>query len=178
MKKLFLLFFAVFTVLFFQTPNQTLAQTSYVKYDLAYPGILPDNPFYKIKVLRYKLMQVLITDPKQKIDFYLLEADKGILAAAILIDKHEIKLAGETALKAENNYTLITSEVYNLNKEINYNDLIQKLKLASLKHQEVLSSIIVRVPESDKKTFQTVLDFSKRNLLKIESFTKSFKESN
>lgn len=138
-----------------------------IKYDLAFPGILPDNPLYKLKVLRDKINIMLITDPYKRIEFYLLQADKGILATAILIDKNKISLAEQTALKAEHNMTLITYELKRLSDKPD-NELFEKLKTASKKHQEVLSTIIERVPSENHKTFNTVTNFSKVNLQTIE----------
>ncbi len=148
------------------TPTPTPA---FVRYDLAYPGILPDNPLYKIKVLRDKIIASSILNPLKKIDFYVLQADKGILATAMLIDKNKIDLAAETALKAENNMTLITPQLYMLPKKPNKN-FFKRLEAASLKHQEVLKSIIKRVPEDKKKVFENVIDFSKRNLESIAEY--------
>src|SRR3989344_3185825 len=87
---------------------------AYVKYDLAFPGMLPDSPFYKIKVLRDRYVADFISDPVKKIEFYLRQTDKGILAAAMLVDKNNVALSRETALKAEHNMTLLTYELYRL----------------------------------------------------------------
>lgn len=140
-----------------------------IKYDLAYPGILPDNPLYKLKVLRDKISVGLIADPKNKLEFYLLQADKGILAAAMLVDKKNIKLAKETALKAENNITLLTYNLWRLPKKLD-NAFYNKLKTASLKHQEVLVSLEKRVSNEDAKIFREVIEFSKRNWTTIENY--------
>ena len=166
MKKLYkLLVFFVF-VLF-----STQIAFAQVKYDLAFPGILPDHPLYKIKVLRDKITAVLINNPIKKTEFYLLQADKGIHAAAMLVDKNEVELAKETALKAENNMTLLTFELKKLRQKPDQS-LFDKLKLASLKHQEVLSSKEKKVGKEDKKTFQQVINFSKTNLSTIEMLEK------
>lgn len=166
MKKLYkLLVFFVF-VLF-----STQIAFAQVKYDLAFPGILPDHPLYKIKVLRDKITAVLINNPIKKTEFYLLQADKGIHAAAMLVDKNEVELAKETALKAENNMTLLTFELKKLRQRPDQS-LFDKLKLASLKHQEVLSSKEKKVGKEDKKTFQQVINFSKTNLSTIEMLEK------
>lgn len=150
------------------TPSPTL-----IKYDLAYPGMLPDNPLYKLKILRDKISEGLISDPRKKIDFYLLQTDKGILATAILVDKKEIELAAQTALKAENNYTLLTYQLYRLQKKLDSNS-INKLKTAALKHQEILESLAKRVSGDKNKIFLTVRDFSKTNVETINKFQESF----
>ena len=155
------------------TQDKKVTTQTFIKYDLAYPGILPDHPLYKLKVLRDKISVGLISDPQRKIDFYLLQTDKGILAAAMLIDKKKIALAKETALKAEHNFTLITYQLWTLDEKPN-DAFFDKLKTASFKHQEVLNSLIKRVSSSEAKTFQTVIDFSKRNWQTIEEYKKQY----
>ncbi len=44
------------------------------EYALPYPGILPDNVLYNLKVFRDKVFEFLIIDPVKKADFYLLQA--------------------------------------------------------------------------------------------------------
>lgn len=151
--------------------NQATSSVA-VKYDLAYPGMLPDNPLYKLKQLRDKIAAGLISDPKKKVEFYLLMTDKGILASAMLVDKNKIDLAKETALKAEHNMTLLTYQLGRFPKKLD-DSLYQKLKQASLKHQEVLVSLSKRVPKKDKDVFNKVIEFSKRNWQTIDEFQKS-----
>ena len=151
------------------TPTQTQAAQTHIEYDLAFPGILPDHPLYKLKVLRDKITAASILNSLKKIDFYLLQTDKGILATAMLIDKNKIDLAKATALKAENNFTLIAPQLYMLPKKPN-KDFFKRLETAGLKHQEVLRSIIKRVPKDKQKVFEQVIDFSKRNLQTIEEY--------
>lgn len=145
-----------------------------VDYNLAYPGILSNHPLYKLKILRDKITERLISDPSKKIDFYLLQTDKMILASSILVEKGEIEPAKETALKGENNYTLITYEFKNINKKPNQK-IYNKLKMAAKKHQEILNIIIGKVKENDKETFKNVLYFSQINLKEIERLYKNKK---
>ena len=189
MTKRVATFFLFFLIIFFSITNIIFAQnedlspsptaeikkqatpSAIIKYNLAFPGILPDNPLYKLKVLRDKISLGLISDPTKKIEFLLLQTDKGILATAMLVDQNKITLAKETALKAENNYTLLTYEVKNSREKLT-TELYKKLKKAALKHQEVLESLIKRVPKDNRKTFQTVLCFSKQNWQSVEDFQK------
>lgn len=178
MKKVFILLFLVLAILFLFSAQTSLAnetedssKSATIKYDLAYPGILPNNPLYKLKVLRDKITALLISDPTKKIEFYLLQADKGILATAMLVDKNELKLAEETAFKAEHNMTLLTYELKKITKKPS-SAFINKLKVASLKHQEVLNSLLKRVPSDKQKSFVAVDNFSKTNVQTIEKFEK------
>src|SRR3989344_1722168 len=70
------------------TPISTIIQ-----YDLAFPGILPGNIFYKLKVLRDKIQLIMTTDARKRINLLLHFADKGVLASAMLVDKKNWKLA-------------------------------------------------------------------------------------
>jgi hypothetical protein len=146
---------------------------SEVKYELAYPGMLPDNALYKLKVLRDKITLGLIQDPMKKIEQHLLLADKRISMSRMLVDKGNIELAKETALKGENEYTLLVFELKDMGKKPN-KSLFNKLELAALKHQEVLNNIIAKVEEKDKRTFQTVVEFSKRNAEELATIYKNY----
>lgn len=137
------------------------------EYQLPWPGILPDNSLYKIKVIRDRLVLSLIQSPQKKLEFYLLLADKGIYAAQILFDEGKIDLSKSTALKAEHNYTLLATDykwMRWLSKPVP-KELDNKIKEAAIKHQEVLSKIIIRTKnDDDKNTFSEVFNFSVRNL--------------
>lgn len=150
------------------TPSVAPTQTP-VKYDLAFPGMLPDNPLYKLKILRDKITLGLISDPMKKMDYYLLLADKGILASAMLIDKKEANLAIQTAYKAENNYTLLTYELKGLRKKPN-EKYFKKLETAALKHQQVLASLEKKVSKDQKKSLEQIINFSKTNLDTVEKY--------
>lgn len=144
-------------------------KSAIVDYNLSFPGMLPDNPLYKIKTLRNKIIEFFIFDPGQKVNFYLHEADKGILATAMLVDFNKVELAEETALKAEHYYTKIAQEMYKINKQPSI-DFFEKLDTAAHKHQEVLSALAKKVPAEKRQTFLTVIDFSKRNLAAIKEY--------
>ncbi len=152
-----------------ESQTVTATATPKISYNLPYPGMLPDSPLYKLKVLRDKVILFLISDPKKKIDFYLLQADKGILASAMLVEKGNIQLAQKTALKAEHNMTLIPEQI-RLFQAKPQNEMFEKLIRASKKHQEILAMISEKVKGDEKQTFQTVFYFSKENLSTIEKY--------
>ncbi len=54
------------------------------QYALPYPGLLPDNPLYFIKVIRDDLVGFFISDPLRKASFYLLQSDKRLAASSSL----------------------------------------------------------------------------------------------
>lgn len=159
-------------------PAQIGPSPVYVDYELAFPGILPDHPLYKIKVLRDKIMAFITADPKKLADFYLLQTDKGILAAAMLVDKSNLPLAQSTALKAEHNFTLLTQQLFRMTEKPDA-AYYQKLKTAAAKHQEVLASLAKRTAGDAAKTFETIIDFSKQNVKTMTDYQnkRTFEES-
>src|SRR5258708_118877 len=138
---------------------------STINYPLPWPGILPDNRLYKLKVLRNKIIEKLIIGHEKKVEFDLLMADKTIYASKLLIDKGEIDLAKETALKGENYYSMLVND-YNvalLEHEVIPVDLDRKITLAALKHQEIFTELENKVNGESKKTFQVANKFSHIN---------------
>jgi len=137
-------------------------------YRLVYPGILPDNPLYKFKVLRDKITAFFISDPEKKINFYLLQTDKQIAMVPMLVDKKEIALAKTTALKGEDNFTqlVFVYRNYDMKPDIK---TYQKLKKAADKHQEVLVNVMRKINANDAKTFQQVINFSKTNVDSLDT---------
>lgn len=159
MKKI-ILFFLILCFIFTQN---IFANT--VEYQLAWPGILPDNRIYKLKVLRNKIIEKMIISPVKKVEFDLLMADKTIYASKLLVEKGEITLALDTALKGENYYSMLVQH-YNhaklLGKKIPA-VLDKKITLAAVKHQEVFKELENKVKGKDKETFRIVRNFSKIN---------------
>lgn len=163
-KALLILFVIIFLSIIPHAYAQTSSKSAAaeISYTLPYPGMLPDHPLYKLKVLRDKIVLRLISDPKKQIEQYLLLADKGIAMVPMLVDKGNIALAKETALKAEHNFTELTF-VYKKNQLKPDAETYKKLNLAALKHQEVLNAVRKKVKGDDQKVMQQVINFSKTN---------------
>ncbi len=137
-----------------------------VDYPLVWPGILPDNRLYKLKVLRNKIIYKMIINPVKKVEFDLLMADKTIYASKLLVDKGEIALAKDTVLKGENYYSMLVQDYNHVllkGKKIPIS-LDQKITLAAVKHQEVFKSIINEINDKDKEAFEITSNFSKINI--------------
>jgi len=136
-----------------------------IEYSLAWPGILPDSKIYKLKVLRNKIIYKMIINPVKKVEFDLLMADKTIYASKLLVDKGEIVLAKDTALKGENYYSMLVQDYNNaLLKGKKIPSLLdQKITLAVIKHQEIFKEMENAVSGEGKKVFQIVDKFSKIN---------------
>lgn len=145
--------------------NAPLAQIS--EYSLPYPEMLPDSPFYKLKLLRDKLILAFISDSTKKIEFYLFQADKQTAMVPILIAQNKKDLATKIALRAEDNITQITY-VYKSKGSRPTENFYKKLESAIQKHQEVYSEAAKTTAGENQKTFKQVLNFSITNWEEIQ----------
>ncbi len=73
-----------------------------VNYEFPYPGMLPDNPLYILKVMRDGIVKMLINDDMKMARFSLLNAEKRGYSAKLLVDKNKDSLAVETLSKGNN----------------------------------------------------------------------------
>lgn len=126
------------------TPSSTTTPKR-VNYELAYPGMLPDNPFYVLKVVRDGIVKILINDPFKRAKFSLLNSDKRIFAGKLLLDKGKDKLAMETIEKSNNYLDEAVFAIKALKKQSpkssDIEPFLQQMKAASQKHRELLTDM-------------------------------------
>ncbi len=187
MKRAFFLFIAIFFAVFFvvklpsvysqekviqtDTPvgidveatqsSEFVSKT--VNYELAYPGILPDNPLYIFKVIRDGIVKILINDPFKKAQFSLLNADKRMFAAKLLVDNSKDKLAIETISKSNNYFddaikSIKTAKKLNP-KSTEIRPFLHQLKTSILKHREMTGQLMLSI---DKQFSQSLITEEKR----------------
>lgn len=116
----------------------------HVDYSLAYPGILPNNPLYPIKMARDRIVLFLITDRIKRAQFNLLQADKRVAAGALLVkeDKKHEALAITTVEKGENYFHDAMNQAFQLKEEgRDVAGLIRDLGRALEKHVQVLTDL-------------------------------------
>lgn len=127
-----------------------------VHYDLPYPGILPDNPFYFLKAIRDRISEFFLSNPQEKAQFDLQQANKRIEAAYMLVlqDKEKAQLAGTTASKAVNYLEESVTNASAAKKQgIEIVDIARQLTLADAKYIEVLQFIETKVDKKDRQSF-------------------------
>lgn len=140
-------------------PEETPSKQK-TRYDLPYPGMLPDNPLYMIKAARDRLIGLLINDPLKKAEFDLLNSDKRISAGLFLIEKNKDELAMETISKGHNYFHEAISMIDRVRKEgKNVGLLEDRMKLSLKKHRETL---LEALPKMDKKYQQSLTNELKR----------------
>jgi hypothetical protein len=129
-------------------------------YTLPFPGLLPDNPLYFLKTARDKVIGMLISDPRKKAEFDLLQADKRVEAANLLVQKDSKKypLAETTLSKAENYIDEAILKIQEAHKiGIDTSDIESKVSKALHKHAMILVELEKSAPKDQKSNFSSLL---------------------
>ena len=147
-----------------------------VNYELPYPGMLPDNPFYFIKVLRDAIVKTLISDSYKKAQFNLLTSQKRMYAGKLLIKKGKMQLALDTISKSNNYLDDALASIKEVKKthpkNPDLNLFLEQFNIVTLKHSEVLDEVKPMVDNDYREKFlwekKRILDNGKnvRELLK------------
>lgn len=135
-----------------------IKEATEVKYYLPYPGILPDSPLYKLKMLRDKIRLVLIVDPLKKSQRELLFADKRINAAMALIDGGKKSLGVSTATKAEKYLEQSADHVISVQRDDkDVKSQLLTLKTASAKHSQILISMMGKLDGEERMIIERTI---------------------
>ncbi len=129
-------------------------------YALPYPGLLPDNPLYPLKMLRDRVVLILISDTVKRAKFNLLQADKRLQAGLYLYNgnKSKVNIAISTISKSQNYYSDALSETEKAKREKHDIDgIINDLTLSSRKHRELLKDFEKIVPKENKEQVKSLL---------------------
>ena len=144
------------------TPTALPTSTS-VDYFLAYPGILPDHFLYPIKMVRDRIWLFLTTDNLKRAETLLLFADKRLGTGKALIEKGKEKLGVSTLTKAEKylERAIVQERVAHKNSE-DTTAFLEKLLIATKKHEEILVELQEKVSEDGKKAIEDMLRYSRQ----------------
>lgn len=174
MKRTIFLVIIILFASFYSTKvfaqNASSAAEDAVSYDLPYPGMLPDNPFYILKVLRDKFISMIISDPVKKAEFDILTSDKRFVAAVALINKRKEDL-GITTLSKSNNYFFdaVASARNAIRMKKVLGPLPGNLLLSSQKHDELIQPLAGAISKGNQSRFQY-------ELKRLEDIEKAAKE--
>jgi hypothetical protein len=134
------------------------SQPETISYELPYPGILPDNPLYFLRVTRDWVVGVLISDPLKKAEFDLLQADKRLNAGISLFYKGKISLALSTISKAENYFSEALDKVGEAKMQgKSVGEINGRLKDALKKHEQELKILTEKASKDSKQNFEKEL---------------------
>ncbi len=129
-----------------------------VNYELPYPGMLPDNPFYIFKVVRDGIIKRLINDDMKMAKFSLLNAEKRMFAGRLLADKNKEKLAIETISKGNNYFNDTISAIKHFKKthpkSIDVKPFLLQLDISTQKVLEIQNGIGLSIEKENKEQFK------------------------
>lgn len=119
-----------------------------IDYELAYPGrVLPDSPFWQLKVLRDKVWIFITTNDGKKAELNLLFADKRLASSKLLFENGKPEYGMSALVKAEG-YLLRASEIEKKNRANgeDTDEFLLRLSKASIKHALIIEEISTIAP--------------------------------
>jgi hypothetical protein len=134
-----------------------------VAYELPLAGsVLPDSPFWLVKVARDRIWLALTPNKSRKADLNLLFADKRLVTSKILFEKGEYETGMMILLKAEK-YLLEASFLEeDLRKGgVDTSDFLKRITIAALKHREVINELLNIAPSDAKPELIRIKDITK-----------------
>ncbi len=130
-----------------------------VEYTLPYPGILPDHPLYFLKRLRDQILEKLIADPIRKIEFFMLQSDKGVNTGVFLAAKQNTELSGEAMLRAKTYFEQavdLAASLKSQGKEVPAY-LLERFTNAGAKYKEVLTDLASQAQDAQKTALLSLI---------------------
>ena len=143
-----------------ETGMTNQAEGEVVGYYLAYPGILPSNLLYPVKMARDRVNVMLTYGQKAKAEKMLLFADKRIATASILFFENKSEMAIGIAFKAEEYSFRAAKSIVYLTEDIS--QLKQQMVQSNLKHAEILREIESKLSAQIPDNFRAALDYNTR----------------
>ena len=176
-----MVFLSVISLLFFHfqvfaQTNSSAIETAVVKheYTLPYPGILPDHPLFMFKNLRDSILELLITDPIRKIEFYILQSDKDVSASQFLFLKGKYSYINETvphAVEFKEKAFSIVKSIKEQEKEVP-EFLMERLTNSIQKQKDIHRELLTESDQSIKK----ILSASDEKITELQSKIDSLKK--
>lgn len=123
-----------------------------IPYMLPYPGMLPDNPLYPLKMIRDSLLSIFTRDPVRRVNLEIHLGDKRLVMGKALWERQIYDLAISTISKGEE-YLLTAARSYEvLNKTKSAPPgLIEKLETACNKHERVIENLFESTTNETKR---------------------------
>jgi hypothetical protein len=143
-----------------------------VDYQLPYPGMLPDNPLYFLKVFRDNLTAFFLSKPIDKANFDLLQSDKNVQASYLLVTQQQGKtlLAFQTFSQAQDYFEQAILQAQSAKKQgYSTKDLANNLSNANQKHEQILQALAQTTHQESSETVQKEHDRAEALAKEIKS---------
>lgn len=151
-----------------------VVQGSGIDYELPYPGMLPDSPFYFVKTIRDQVVGFLIQSQVNKAFYELLLADKNLASGKILIDEGKKEIGTAAVVSGEENFTQAVDRAEDAKKGgSDISDLSAKLAVSGAKHDEIISQMLTKVSEKEFKQLQKAYSDNQKSRSRVQHLLKS-----
>lgn len=180
--KSVLIIISLFLIFLQKTPSVYAQETATsearqtIEYALPYPGLLPDNPLYPVKMLRDRLISLLIADPVKKAAFNLLQSEKRFQAGMYLLnkDRNKSNLALATIAKGQDYFIQSLDNVALAQKQrLPAGDVTARMEASSQKQHEMLLQMRRAIPEIDTGYYTKIVETAEQITLRTEEQMKN-----
>lgn len=143
-----------------------------VVYELPFPGILPDHPFYVMKETRDSLMVFLTRDHVKKSELLLLISDKYTAMAVSLSEEGQWKSSAEAIQKAETAFSdMIVVMQEGKEQGVSPSDgLSKQAETSNKKHAEIIMDILMDSPNGTRTVLQEALEMNHDSAELLQEF--------
>jgi len=130
--------------------NKSDYESYEIPYQLAHSGsVLPGHFLWPLKVIRDRVWLLVTTDETEKANLLLLFADKRLASSLKLAESGDYDNALSTLVKAENYLEMASHKEKETRESGNETqDTLRLLSYASLKHFDVINSMIYMFPDN------------------------------
>lgn len=161
MKKIILI--TVISIFLISTGVKILAQDS----QTSSVGLMPDSPFYFLKVVKEKIQTFFTFSAENKTKQYLHLAEVRMAEYQKMLEKGKTELARKTLEKYEKQLNKAIVKIEELkSKGKNVEDTSQKIEESVAKHINILERNLQKAPESAKKGLDNALESARKLIQK------------
>jgi hypothetical protein len=136
-----------------------------IDYQMPYEGkVLPDSPLWVLKAARDRVWFLITSSHSRKAELALLFSDKRLMSVSTLLEKNKPDIAISTLTKGEKYLEVAVSEEKMARQENNDTSIfLTRLAMASLKHWQIIESLMPLVPEDAKPFVSKTENYSKNS---------------
>lgn len=138
---------------------------SEIDYQMPYEGkVLPDSPLWVLKAARDRVWFLITSSPSRKAELALLFSDKRLISAQTLLENKKPDIAISTLTKGEKYLEVaVAQESIARSQGYDTSTFLTRLAVASLKHRQIIESLMPLVPEDGKPLVIKMEDYSKNS---------------
>jgi len=138
-----------------------------IDYQMPYEGkVLPDSPLWVFKAARDRIWYFITASPLKKAELALLFSDKRLVSAKILFERKKPDIAISTLVKGEKYLEVaVGQEAIARSQGYDTSVFLERLAVASLKHRQMVESLIPLVPEDGKPLVIKTENYSKNTYI-------------